>query len=352
MTTLGVVVIGRNEGDRLVRCLASIGDAAKTIYVDSGSTDDSIANARRAGAEVVELDVTVPFTAARARNAGRVALGARAEFIQFVDGDCVLRPGWLTAARAALAGDPSLVAVFGRLREAAPGASIYNWLCDVEWNVPPGAARYIGGNAMVRARALDAAGGYDEAMIAGEEPDLSIRLRARGGRIVRLPFDMALHDAAMTRFGQWWRRAERSGHAYADLAERHRGPAGADYRRGLGSALIWTAMPLIGFGLVIWAGQRSLPMAAGFALLILPAMQLARVTLREARSRPPRDAMSLAIFLMLAKPAQAIGAARYALTRARGRRGRLIEYKGTGDTMARRRKPGTGDHRRPAGRRP
>src|SRR5215475_7559873 len=66
----GVVAIGRNEGDRLVRCLRSLTKASKIIYVDSGSSDNSVREARSLGADVVELDPTTPFTAARARNAG------------------------------------------------------------------------------------------------------------------------------------------------------------------------------------------------------------------------------------------------------------------------------------------
>ena len=57
MSTIGVVVIGRNEGERLRRCLESLGPhLAATVYVDSGSADGSVALARSLGAETVELD--------------------------------------------------------------------------------------------------------------------------------------------------------------------------------------------------------------------------------------------------------------------------------------------------------
>lgn len=69
--TVAAVAIGRNEGARLVACLESmVGRVDPIIYVDSGSTDNSVAEARARGAEVVELDMSIPFTAARARNAG------------------------------------------------------------------------------------------------------------------------------------------------------------------------------------------------------------------------------------------------------------------------------------------
>jgi len=330
MTGLGVVVIGRNEGDRLVRCLGSIGPV-ETVYVDSGSTDDSVAAARVSGARVVELDLTTPFTAARARNAGRAALSHGCTLVQFVDGDCVLQPGWLEAAMRALRSDDKLAAVFGRRREVAPRASRYNWMCDVEWAVPPGPARYFGGDVMLRAAALDEAGGYPGEMIAGEEPDLAMRLRRRGWTIACLAAEMTLHDAAITRFGQWWRRATRSGHAYAELAARHRGGEFADYARRVGGVLFWgVAVPVAAGGSLLLGAIAALPWvaAAGIALLCLPLVQLVRLTMREWRRRPLHDALTIAVFLMLAKPAQALGAARYWLARTRGRRSTIIEYKG------------------------
>jgi len=47
---IDAVVIGRNEGERLVACLASLGgEIRRAVYVDSGSTDGSVAAARAAG---------------------------------------------------------------------------------------------------------------------------------------------------------------------------------------------------------------------------------------------------------------------------------------------------------------
>lgn len=322
MSAIGVVVIGRNEGERLVRCLRSIGSSTPTVYVDSGSTDTSVATAAAFGAKVVALDLAIPFTAARARNAGRQALGGSVDFVQFVDGDCEVRGSWLHEARVALEDDAGLAAVFGRRREVAPDASRYNWLCDVEWTTRPGDARYFGGDVMLRVAALDAAGGYPAEMIAGEEPDLAIRLRARGWRIKCLPTEMTLHDVAIARFGQWWRRAERSGHAYAELSHRHAGSALADYPRRLRGVLVWAVgVPTA----AVLTGVLLSPLA-GLVVLLLPLLQTARLAWRE-RGRGARDSTMLALFLMLAKPAQAIGAARYWLALVTQRRTRLIEYK-------------------------
>lgn len=310
MTAVAAVVIGRNEGERLVACLASLRDAVRLVYVDSGSTDASVANARAAGAEVVLLDMTRPFTAARGRNAGldRLAeIGFAGDYVQMVDGDCALAPGWLAAGRAALEADPTLAGVFGRLRERHPDASLYNWLCDIEWQVPPGPVRAFSGNVMLRRRAVAAAGGYPTDLAAGEEPDLSIRLRAAGWHILCLDADMGWHDAAMTRFGQWWRRAVRAGSAYAALASRHRGTAFSDYRRRLIGVAFWAA----GVPLAVLLLAPVAPLAALAAALLIPA-QILRSALRLRR--PWREAMTIATFHMLAKPAQAIGALRWLLT--------------------------------------
>ncbi|MDB5581796.1 MAG: glycosyl transferase [Bradyrhizobium sp.] len=330
MTRLGIVIIGRNEGERLVRCLRSIGTEAETVYVDSGSSDNSVAQARAANARVVELDMARPFTAARARNAGRAALSPDCELIQFVDGDCSLQPGWLKAGAASFLADHKLAAVFGRRREIAPEFSRYNWMCDIEWAVSPGPARYFGGDVMLRAAALDDAGGYPDEMIAGEEPDLAIRMRDKGWKILCLPVEMTLHDAAISRFGQWWRRAQRSGHAFAELAARHQGSALQDYTRRMQGVLFWaTVLPTIGLalllGALLWKDGRIAALAV--VVLLLPLAQLARLALRETRRRPLGEALTLAAFLMLAKPAQSLGIARYWRGRLGGTPARIIEYK-------------------------
>ena len=323
---IGIVVIGRNEGERLVRSLASVRGRGRIVYVDSGSTDGSVAAAEAAGARVVALDLSIPFTAARARNAGRAALGQEVRLIQFIDGDCAVQPDWLATARAALDADPGLAAVFGRRREIAPEASVYNWLCDVEWAVPPGPVRQFGGDVMLRADALDRAGGYPDEMIAGEEPDLSMRLGALGWRIACLPVEMTLHDAAITRFGQYWRRAERSGHAYAELEARHPGV----YRRRVRAALFWGALVPGSVPVLLAAALvtgRGWPALLALAPLLLLAAQFVRVAARERRVRPPREAVAWSWFLLLDKPPHALGIARYWLSRWRGKRTPLIEYK-------------------------
>ena len=145
----GVVIIGRNEGDRLRRCVQSVHSISATrVYVDSGSTDNSVEMARAMGVEVVTLDMNLPFTAARARNAGfhRLLTIARdLRYVQFIDGDCEIIDGWLQRATAFLNEQPGVAIVCGRLRERFPERSIYNRLCDMEWDRPPGRPRRAAG---------------------------------------------------------------------------------------------------------------------------------------------------------------------------------------------------------------
>lgn len=323
---LGCVVIGRNEGERLQRCLRALDPGAlPVVYVDSGSTDDSVTFADAIGALVVDLDLSRPFTAARARNAGLARLRAAAPvaFVMFFDGDCEACPGWLDAGLAALEGDPQLGAVCGRLRERHPEASIYNALCDLEWDAPPGPTHAVGGNAMYRVEALTRAGGFNQSLIAGEEPELCLRLRRLGYTLQRLPVDMAWHDAAIYRFGQWWRRAVRSGYAYAEGAHLH-GASPERFRlREVRRIVFWGILvPFFAFGAA--GPSMGLSLILG-GLYPLSALRLYARSRGEGRTR--RQALLRAAFLTLGKLPEAQGVLRYHLGRLRGRASGIIEYK-------------------------
>jgi glycosyltransferase involved in cell wall biosynthesis len=222
---LSVVVIGRNEGARLERCLESVAQArgftgsAEIIYVDSASSDGSPDTARAHKAEVIVLDAQ-KLTAARARNEGWRR--ARAPYILFLDGDTILDAEFPSRAMNALALDERIAAVWGHRRELHPERSLYNRVLDLDWIYAPGDTEFCGGDVLMRRRALEEAEGYDPTLIAGEEPELCRRLRHRGYRIVHIDAPMTGHDLNITRFGQYWKRALRAGHAYAEMATRFR----------------------------------------------------------------------------------------------------------------------------------
>lgn len=254
-TRVGLVVIGRNEGMRLQRCLGSIGaNARPVVYVDSGSTDRSVHTARSEGIDVVELDNSAPFTAARARNAGFQRLQQIApnlSYVQFVDGDCEVIDGWLDTAMSFLDERNDVACVCGRLRERFPERSVYNRLCDFEWDRPVGEAIACGGIAMIRAGVFASHNGFRQDLLAGEELELCLRLRSQGWKIWRLAHPMAWHDAAMLHFKQWWRRSRRTGFASAQAMCMKATAAKQQLVRQTLRPLLWAAlMPLA--ALVLW----------------------------------------------------------------------------------------------------
>lgn len=310
--TLAAVVIGRNEGARLIACLEALcGHADPVIYVDSGSTDGSVAAAEARGAQVIALDMTQPFTAARARNAGLAALPADVDLVQLLDGDCVLRKGWIRTARAFMDDTPKAAVACGRRRERHPQASIYNALIDREWDTPVGSTRACGGDALMRVAALREVGGYRDTLIAGEEPELCLRLRAAGWEVWRLDAEMTWHDADITRFGQWWKRSRRAGHAFAEGAALHGAPPERHWVAETRRALVWgAALPMAIVLMTLFLTPWAL-----LVLLVYPVQ-----VLRLSR----RGGLPWAIFTVVGKLPEALGALQYLLGRGKGR---IIEYK-------------------------
>jgi len=324
LNNVGVVIIGRNEGDRLIRCLKSLTTQSnQLVYVDSASTDDSVNMARSMGAEVVSLDMTIPFTAARARNEGferMRKLYPQTNYAQFVDGDCEVTAGWLESAVNFLAIHQNIAVACGRRRERNPERTVYNMLCDIEWDTPVGEAKACGGDALMRVSAFENVEGFRPSLIAGEEPELCVRLRAAGWKIWRLGEDMTLHDADITRFGQWWKRNIRAGYAYAEGAHLHGVPPERHRVRESRRVWIWgLGIPVVTASLVTWLGMWGLAM-----LLIYPA-QVVRLALHGTRT--VRENWWRALFLVLGKFPEAMGQLNFIYNRLAGKTARLIEYK-------------------------
>jgi glycosyltransferase involved in cell wall biosynthesis len=320
----GIVVIGRNEGQRLVACLRSLGTGQRpVVYVDSGSTDGSIGAASGLGADVVVLDLTIPFTAARARNAGIARLAeirSDLSYVQFIDGDCQLAPGWIAAAEAFLDGREDAAVVCGRRRELRPDASIYNAICDIEWDTPAGEGTACGGDALMRLAAVAAAGGYSAELIAGEEPELCLRLREAGWKIWRIDEEMTAHDANISCFGQWWKRTMRGGFAYAAVLALHARSPKRIWLRESARALAWgLALPVS--VLISCAAWPTLAVA----LMGLFPIQFARLAIKRGGSSA--RSWRYAFFMILAKFAEAAGILKYAVSRISGKGAKLIEYK-------------------------
>lgn len=321
----GVVVIGRNEGARLQLCLeALVTKAQHVVYVDSGSTDLSVTMARSMGVTVVELDMQVPFTAARARNEGfhiLAALASELDFVQFVDGDCEMQLGWMETGIHFLKLNPDVAIVSGRRRERYPEQSIYNRFCDFDWQLPIGETNFCGGDAMMRVDAFAQVGGFRESLIAGEEPELCVRIRQAGWKVWRLDAPMTLHDAAILRFSQWWKRTMRGGYAYTEGAFLHGGAPTRHFVRQARRIFFWgIILPAI-----ILGGTILNPIFLA-SILVYP-MQMFRLFLSDKAGLPIRDRCVKAVLFTLARFPEAVGQIRFLANYCFRRTGKLIEYK-------------------------
>ncbi len=320
---VGVVIIGRNEGARLRHCIESVlPQAEQIVYVDSGSTDDSVSLAKSLGCAVIELDLNRPFTAGRARNEGFTHLRQQnpaLQFVQFIDGDCILNPTWVNNALAKMAENATIAIVCGRRRERFSTTSIYNKLCDLEWDTPIGQTDACGGDFLVRVDAFTQVGGFDERFAAGEEPELCLRLRNAGFTIWRIDAEMTLHDANMTHFSQWWRRNMRAGSAYAQSMWTHGKNAERYNLHESISIWLWAiVIPL--FALLL------APLSFGASLLILglyPLLGWRIYKWRRSIGDNSADARLYSFFCVLGKFPQFEGQARFLAKRESV----LIEYK-------------------------
>jgi glycosyltransferase involved in cell wall biosynthesis len=330
MDHLGIVVIGRNEGERLCLCLKSIydGTSCPVIYVDSGSTDNSVAIARSLGGEVWELDSKQSFSAARARNEGiarLIEMHPAIQFVQFIDGDCTIAVGWLDAAQKALLADSGRAAVLGHLQERNPEATPYNRLCALEWHSPPGDLinfGNFGGISMMRVDVLHKLGGFNAEVIAGEDSELGVRMGLAGYKVTKIDHQMATHDANIVTFRQWWLRAVRAGHAIGQRARLNGNTKLRDCMRERASTWLW------GIGLPLTILILLVP-SHGLSVLLVGCYLMLFYRVRRFRYRQGdnlQDASLYAKFMLLAKFANGVGLIKFYMN-SMARRYKIIEYK-------------------------
>ena len=195
---ISVIVIGKNEGERLAACLRSIQTALnalahEVVYVDSCSTDQSLQTAKRWRAL---------FSARRAEDDRRSGALCRREGsarrISAVS-------GWRHAASAGFA-EKALMAIAAKGYDGVCGIreDVYlrggeivgrndNYFCCTQERLAP----EFGGALMITRDALDACGGWATDTIACEEAELYARLKATGCRIAEIPIPMILHTDAV-----------------------------------------------------------------------------------------------------------------------------------------------------------
>ncbi len=320
---VGAVVIGRNEGQRLITCLDSLTKQLSSIvYVDSGSTDASISNAKAREVKTLSLDMSEPFTAARARNEGAYYLiknFPEIEYIQFIDGDCELHADWINKALQFLVNNNEYSIVCGRLRERHPEASIYNQLMDIEWNTPTGESKACGGIFLIRVTAFQAINGFKKNLIASEEPEMCLRIRKRGWKIYRLDSEMALHDAAMTKFSQWWTRCIRTGYAFSLGYSLHGQSDERFYLKETRSILLW------GLFLPVLIMILTSIDPVWIILSIIYPLQIIRLSIKRPDLKKNR--LLWATGVVLGKIPEATGLLRFVYNRFKNSKMNIIEYK-------------------------
>ena len=318
------MVIGRNEGARLVRCRESLREyATRCVYVDSGSTDDSVREADSRGIDVVALEMSRPFTAARARNAGfwrLTQLFPDLQYVHFFDGDCEVEPRWVGKAQRFLDERPEVGIVFGVQKERHPERSVYNLLLEVEWDTPRGSVASSGGLLMCRRALFERLGGFNDGLIAGEDPEFCLRARAAGAVVWHLDEPMAVHDGGMTRFAQWWTRAKRAGYAFTEGARMHGDTPERHFVRETRSIWLW------GFFLPAAIALLALTFSPWMLLgLLAYPLQVWRVARRGSRDR--RTNWLYAAFVVLGKFPGLSGSMKYYRDHLGDGSRRLIEYK-------------------------
>lgn len=328
---LSVVIIGRNEGERLRRCLESvetmdpIGGEVEVIYVDSGSVDNSIALAQSYGAKILKVESSRP-TAALGRNTGwRVA---KAPILLFLDGDTVLNPSFVNNSLGEFE-DPKVAIVWGHRREMYPENTLYNRVLDLDWIYPPGPSEFCGGDALMRKAVLEEVNGYDATLIAGEEPEMCGRIRSRGYVILHVDHKMTGHDLAMSRWSQYWRRAFRAGYAYAQVSRRFKTSEtnlwSSEVRRNFIRAAFVVGLLAVGTAAsLFW--MSVLPILAVLAFFLLLAVRTAIRVRWKCEDFSTR--FLYGIHSHLQHVPIAVGQLAFLRDLSRGRDRHLIEYKG------------------------
>lgn len=328
-SNVAFVVIGRNEGERLKRSLNAIKKQcpnAKVIYVDSGSTDESVEYANSLAIDVVELDMSIPFTAARARNSGAEKLkeiDQSYEYIQFLDGDCVLEEGWLEEAINFLDDNKAVGICSGRRKEMYPEKSIYNALMDIEWNTPVGEISAVLGDMLVRKQAFEAVDGFDQNIIAAEDDDFCIRVREKGYKVYRIDKQMSKHDANIMKLAQWLKRSKRGGHGYANINYLHGHKEDRHFARHLKSVIFWGGIiPLCSIILLF------IDSLACLALIVFYIFMVARLTVKMFKKyNNIKLAIAYSLLIYISKVYELFGVIEFWKNKLLYRKHYLIEYK-------------------------
>lgn len=203
MTQLSVVLITKNQAWNIARLIESVLEGASSIcskeiiLVDSASTDETVELASRYPISIVRLQPGQPLSPAIGRYVGY--RHTQGEYVLFLDGDTRMVQGWLPRALHTVQENPHVGAVTGRVINLPTAAATQdpgplprkNGLeasREVLWGSYGG-----GGAAMYRRSVLEQVGTFNPFLCSDEEPELGLRIRHAGYRILEIDYPIVRH---------------------------------------------------------------------------------------------------------------------------------------------------------------
>ncbi len=218
---LSFIVVNRNTADLLVRCLDYIFQSdvdlhPEVVVVDNGSSDDSVSRVKERYPQVIVIEAGRNLGFAAANN--RAVQQAKGDFVLLVNTDALLQKGCAQSLLKIMESDPRVGMVgpqlfnedgsFQTSYEATPtlatetfNRSLLKRLFPERFpgkgrklSEPEQVETLIGAVMMIRRKALEQLGGFDENyFFFMEETDLAVRMRQAGWKVVHAPLASAVH---------------------------------------------------------------------------------------------------------------------------------------------------------------
>jgi glycosyltransferase involved in cell wall biosynthesis len=217
MPELAVVLISKNQAWNIGRLIESIilrtacVPSREMVLVDSASTDDTVATASMYAINVLRLRPDQPLSPAAGRYVGYKHTSA--PLVLFLDGDMELCAGWLERALKVLRSQPDVAVVTGLTVDVWPATKAADSAeaePSLEYSTGLTEVPYIAGAGLYRRQALEHVGSFNPYLYSDEEPELCIRIRQAGYRIVQLDTPIAYHystpSEALSTLVNRWRR--------------------------------------------------------------------------------------------------------------------------------------------------
>jgi len=199
MAELSVILISKNQEwnvDRLIRSVldetSDITDR-EVVLVDSASTDRTVDVASAYPITILRLHADQHLSAAAGRYIGYK--NTSGGLVLFLDGDMELCSGWLRRAMAVMDRRTDVAVVSGSWLDLPRDAqrdnkdhSGFSPTSEEEEDV-----RSVGGAGMFRRTVLEQVGPFNPFLYSDEEPELCLRIRHAGYRVIKLWYPISYH---------------------------------------------------------------------------------------------------------------------------------------------------------------